>query len=41
MIPIVELDEINDSQITVCDLTGVAVQDIQTAKAVFQSIGKE
>jgi len=27
----------SDSQITVCDLTGVAVQDIQIAKAVYRS----
>jgi ornithine cyclodeaminase len=31
----------DDGQITVCDLTGVAVQDIQIAKAVFAAVGKE
>lgn len=29
---------INDQQITIADLTGLAVQDIQIAKAVYQSI---
>ena len=28
----------SDSQITVCDLTGVAVQDYQIAKAVYESL---
>ena len=31
----------NDSQISVCDLTGVAVQDIQIAKAVVHEISSE
>ncbi len=31
----------SDSQTTVCDLTGVAVQDIQIAKAVVQEISNE
>jgi ornithine cyclodeaminase len=31
----------NEDQITVCDLTGVAVQDIQIAKAVFNEIRQE
>jgi ornithine cyclodeaminase len=31
----------DDSQITVCDLTGVAVQDIQIAKAVYSGIAGE
>ena len=32
----------DDDQITVCDLTGVAVQDIQIAKAVYAAVrGKE
>jgi ornithine cyclodeaminase len=29
---------ISDDQVTVADLTGVAVQDIQIAKAVFESV---
>ena len=29
----------SDSQITVADLTGVAVQDIQISKAVYQVLG--
>jgi len=31
----------DDDQITVCDLTGVAVQDIQIAKAVFNEVRRE
>ncbi|SVA40721.1 uncharacterized protein METZ01_LOCUS93575, partial [marine metagenome] len=29
-----------DDQITIADLTGVAVQDIQIAKAVFEALHK-
>jgi ornithine cyclodeaminase/alanine dehydrogenase-like protein (mu-crystallin family) len=32
------LQRTSDDQITVADLTGVAVQDIQIAKAVFRAI---
>jgi len=35
------LARIDDSQVTVCDLTGVAVQDIQIAKAVYGAVGNE
>ena len=31
----------DDDQITVCDLTGVAVQDIQIAKAVVSEYRRE
>ena len=34
------LQRTSDDQITVADLTGVAVQDIQIAKAVFRAIDK-
>lgn len=29
---------VNDQQITIADLTGLAVQDIQIAKSVFEAI---
>lgn len=36
-----ELGRKNDEQITITDLTGVAVQDIQIAKMVFKTLGCE
>jgi ornithine cyclodeaminase len=34
-----KLGRINDDQITVADLTGVAIQDIQIAKMVCRALG--
>ena len=34
------LGRLNDEQITVADLTGVAVQDIQISKIVYESLIK-
>ena len=34
------LGRTSDDQITIADLTGVAVQDIQIAKAVFEACNK-
>jgi ornithine cyclodeaminase len=36
-----ELQRTSEEQITIADLTGVAVQDIQIAKAVYHSLGEE
>jgi len=36
-----ELQRTSDAQITVADLTGVAVQDIQIAKAVYHALGEK
>lgn len=33
-----ELQRLSDEEITVADLTGVAVQDIQISKAVYQAL---
>ena len=33
-----ELQRTSDEQITIVDLTGVAVQDIQISKAVYQAL---
>jgi len=35
------LQRTSDKQTTIADLTGVAVQDIQIAKAVYNALNKE
>jgi len=36
-----ELQRSSDEQITIADLTGVAVQDIQISKAVYEVLGRD
>ena len=36
-----ELQRSSDEQITIADLTGVAVQDIRISKAVYEVLGRD